>query len=234
MSQPHPMVSVIIPTLNEAEIIQTSLANLFSHDGDFEVIVSDGGSSDGTRDIVSQFAQVKQIALVKGRARQMNEGAKLARGELLLFLHADTALPPKAFHLINGAMSDCAVIGGCFCLAFDHRHLLLEIYSLFSRINHVLFTYGDQGLFVRTDIFRSLGGFRDMPIMEDVEIQTRLRPLGKFVKLGEPLVTSARRFKRGGIIRQQLLNTALVLSYRVGISPLCLKLFYGDSRERSR
>ncbi len=222
------MVSVIVPTLNEADIIESSLRNLLSHNGDFEVIVSNGGSSDSTLEIVSRFPQVKRVLSERGRGKQMNEGAKLARGGILLFLHADTCLPPYAFQMIEEAMSDSRVVGGSFCINFDYHSLLFRVYSLFSRINHILFTYGDQGLFVRRDTFRKLGGFKDMPIMEDIEIQKRLRGMGRFVKICKPAVTSARRFKRGGMIRQQILNITLVSLYHLGIPPSNLKHLYRD------
>lgn len=228
------MISVIIPTLNEAGVIESSLKNLLNHKGDFEIIVSDGGSSDGTLDIVSQLPQVKRVISAKGRGRQMNEGAKLAGGDILLFLHADICFPPCSFQMIEETMSDPSVVGGSFYISFNHHSLLLKVYSFFSRINHILFTYGDQGLFLRCATFRAIGGFKDIPIMEDVEIQMRLRSMGRFVKICEPVVTSARRFIKRGIIRQQILNTALVFLYHLGVSPLNLKRFYRDSFERSR
>ncbi len=228
------MISVIIPTLNEAGIIESSLKNLLNHKGDFEVIVSDGGSSDGTLDIVSHLPHVKRVISARGRGRQMNEGAKLAGGDILLFLHADTCFPPCAFQMIEETMSEPLVVGGSFYISFNHHNLLLKVYSFFSRINHILFTYGDQGLFLRCATFRAIGGFKDIPIMEDVEIQMRLRSMGRFVKICEPVVTSARRFIRRGIIRQQILNTALVFLYHLGVSPLNLKRLYRDSFERSR
>lgn len=220
------MVSVIIPTLNEADIIESSLENLLHHRGDFEVIVADGGSSDATRDIVSTFPHVKQVLSARGRGKQMNEGAKATGGDILLFLHADTCLPPRAFTMIGEAMADARVAGGSFCINFDRRNPLLRVFSLFSRINHVFFTYGDQGLFLRPSTFRRIGGFRELPIMEDVEIQMRLRRAGGFVKICEPVVTSARRFTRSGIVRQQVLNTALVFLYHIGVSPSILGRFY--------
>jgi rSAM/selenodomain-associated transferase 2 len=228
------MISVVIPTLNEADTIECSLNDLLSHDGDFEVIVSDGGSSDGTLEKVCRFPEVKLITSAQGRGGQMNEGAKTAKGDIFLFLHADTRLPPHALHMINEVMSDASVVGGSFCLAFDHQDLILRIYSFFSRINHILFTYGDQGLFLRSATFRSIEGFKEIPIMEDVEIQRRLRSMGRFKKFSQPAVTSARRFRKGGIIQQQILNTALVVSYFSGVPPSILKFFYRDSMEKSR
>ncbi|MGD9041881.1 MAG: hypothetical protein PVH82_19725, partial [Desulfobacteraceae bacterium] len=102
----------------------------------------------------------------------------------------------------------------------------LRLYSLFSQINYILFTYGDQGLFLRSYTFRKIGGFKEIPIMEDVEIQKRLRRLGKFVKIRKPVITSARRFANRGIVRQQILNTGLVFSYHLGIDTSCLARFY--------
>ena len=223
---PVKMISVIIPTLNEADIIGSSLTNLLNHRDDFEVIVADGGSSDATLEIVSGFPQVKHVISTKGRGRQMNEGAKVARGDIFLFLHADTWLPPRALITVRKVMVDSRVVGGCFCIDFDRHTPLLRFISKCSRINHIFSTYGDQGLFLRSNTFREIGGFNDIEIMEDVEIQKRLRRMGKFVKICEPAVTSARRFVSRGILRQQILNIALVLLYHMGVSPSILRRFY--------
>ncbi len=220
------MISVIIPALNEAHTIEFSLRSLLSCQENIEVIVADGGSSDRTTDIVRKFSKVKQVNSAKGRGRQMNEGAMAARGDTLLFLHADTHLPPYAFATIQEVMKDPRVAGGCFWLSFDCRNFALRIYSMLSRINHILFTYGDQGLFLRRDAFGEMGGFKDIPIMEDVEIQKRLRRVGRFVKIRYPVVTSARRFVKYGSIKQEALNVALVFLYHLGASSSFLKRFY--------
>jgi rSAM/selenodomain-associated transferase 2 len=222
-------VSVIVPVLNEAAGIDFFLRALLRYTGAFEVIVVDGGSTDGTPVLVHQYPRVRLINGGAGRAKQMNEGAARARGDILLFLHADSVLPEGACACIGHIMSDNTVIGGSFTLAFDRRSLLLDVYSRFSRINHVFFTYGDQGLFVRRAAFRAINGFKEMPLMEDVEIQTRLRKMGRFVKVPEPVITSARRFVRGGILRQQLRNIALVCFYHAGVAPRILKRFYPAS-----
>ncbi len=218
--------SIIIPTLNEADTIESCLTNLIINHSEIEVIVSDGGSSDGTLDIVSKCPYVRCVNSAPGKGRQMNEGATEAKGDIFIFLHADTSLPLSAFRQIESIMSDPSVAGGSFCLNFDINRFFLNVYSTFTRINHTLFTYGDQCMFVRSRIFKEIGGFQDIPIMEDVEFQTRLRQIGKFIKIRTPVVTSARRYLENGIIRQQVLNTVLVLLYHLGASPSFLKRYY--------
>ncbi len=220
------MVSVIIPTLNEADIIASSLRRLLDHQGNFEVIVVDGGSADGTLDIIQRYHQVRLAISKRGRGIQMNEGARLASGDVLLFLHADTYLPPAGLEMIRAVMADAQVVGGAFFMNFDSRNPLLRAMSRFTRINHILFTYGDQGLFVRVNAFADIGGFKSLSMMEDVEIQRRLRSRGTFVKIRHPVTTSARRFIRVGILRQQLVNTILVLLFRLGVSPSVLERYY--------
>ena len=220
------MISVIIPTLNERGTLGPTLNDLLTQDGDLEIIVSDGSSSDGTLDLVSQFPEVKVVTSPRGRGRQMNEGGNAACGDIFLFLHADTCPPPGAVKMVEKVLVDSSVVAGSFSLSFDIPSIFLRLYSLFSQINHILFNYGDQGLFLRSYTFRRIGGFKDMPIMEDVEIQKRLRRLGKFVKIRKPVITSARRFVNCGIIRQQILNTGLVFSYHLGTDTSCLARFY--------
>ena len=220
------MVSIIIPTLNEADVIDSSLSKLLNHIGDFEVIVVDGGSFDNTVDIIRRFPQVRLTISRKGRGIQMNEGARLASGDVLLFLHADTYLPPAGLEMIRAVMADSQVVGGAFLMNFDSHNLLLRAMSRFTKINHILFTYGDQGLFVRTNTFEDIGGFKSLSIMEDVEIQRRIRSRGTFVKIRHPVTTAARRFLRVGILRQQLVNTILVLLFHLGVSPSVLERYY--------
>lgn len=222
------MISVVIPVLNEFRIIRSCLSRLQKETAAHEILVVDGGSIDGTGDIVETFPNVKILDSPVGRGRQMNLGANAARGNTLLFLHADTHLPPGGLRTIeNLLVQQKNVVAGSFSLSFDYPNPFLQLYARFSRINHILFTYGDQGLFMRKHIFKKIGGFREIPIMEDVEIQKRLRRLGRFVKIAQPVKTSARRFLFHGIIKQQILNTALVFMYHGGVSPFKLKRFYG-------
>jgi len=158
----------------------------------------------------------------------MNQGVQVAKGDILLFLHSDTLLIPGGLAMIEALLAQTGIVAGSFCLRFDHQSPFLRLYARFSRINHILFTYGDQGLFMTRRIFEQVGGFPELPLMEDVEIQKILRRIGRFVKIRHPVVTSARRFLLNGIIRQQLLNTVLVLLYHAGVSPVRLKRFYHD------
>jgi rSAM/selenodomain-associated transferase 2 len=222
------MISVIIPTLNEADVVASSLSDLLHRDGDFEVIVADGGSRDATISVIRQFAAVRLVTCPKGRGRQMNAGAGVARGDILLFLHADTYLPSAALPMVVNALKEPGVVAGSFYLAFDCHHPVLKLLSQMSRINTFLFTYGDQGLFLRTDTFKALGGFTNAPLMEDIEILLNLRRMGRFVKFGRPVITSARRFLKYGIIRQQLRNITLVCLFHMGVSPSVLKRYYPD------
>ncbi len=221
------MISIVIPTLNEERIIGRCLQQFDRQRGAHEIIVADGGSRDNTLGIVNGFPDVKLVEVKeKGRGLQMNRGAGMATGDILLFLHADTFLPPEGLRIIEKTMDRRKVAAGSFSLCFDHRDRLLHLYSRLSRINHVLFTYGDQGLFLARSSFEDLGGFAEIPLMEDVEIQQRLRKIGKFVKLDDCVHTSSRRFIHHGIIRQQLLNTGLVLLYHAGVSPFRLERYY--------
>jgi rSAM/selenodomain-associated transferase 2 len=224
------MVSVIIPTFNEAATLEPFLRNLLNQQGDFEILVADGASSDGTLGVLSRFPEVRLVRSGGGRGKQMNDGGRQARGEVLFFLHADTILPPDAFSKIQKALDDPAVAAGSFLLTFDHPGRLFKILSRFSQINHPFFTYGDQGLFLRAGTFKKIGGFKEIPVMEDVEIQGRLRKIGKFIKLAPPVVTSARRYLQNGPLRQHLITTGVVLLYHLGVSPHLLGRCYYRKR----
>ncbi|HYG64282.1 MAG TPA: TIGR04283 family arsenosugar biosynthesis glycosyltransferase [Thermoanaerobaculia bacterium] len=227
-------LAIVVPVLNEAAVLEGFLADLLGREGDFEVILVDGGSDDGSWEIAGRFREIRRLRSPRGRAAQMNAGARAAGADHLLFLHADTLLPPGAFERISEALADPAVAAGSFRLAFDRRDPWLAVYSFFSRINHPLFTYGDQGLFLRRELFREIGGFREIPIMEDLEIQRRLRRRGRFVKLDLPVTTSARRFVHRGPLRQQALNVGLVSLYLLGMEPGRIKRLYDDARPGAR
>ncbi len=220
------MVSIIIPTLNEAATICRTLAATKKLTGDFEVIVVDGGSKDNTCQLAGSFENVRLATAKKARSHQMNKGAKLASGSILLFLHADTCLPENSITKINSVLDDAHYIAGSFYLKFDNEHWLLSFYTACSKINSSLFTYGDHGIFIKKFFFQIIGGYKPIPFMEDVEIQSRLRKSGKFKKLPLGVVTSARRFMKTGIAKQFVSDIILVLLYKAGVSSFKLKKYY--------
>lgn len=226
----RPALSVIIPCLNEAERLPRTLAGVEEGGGGCEVVVVDGGSTDGTREVAAAHPAVRLVRAPRSRGVQLNTGAAAARGEHLFFLHADT-LPPADFAArILRVLDRPGVVAGSFRLAFDAGGPVLRFYSWCSRVNHPLFTYGDQGLFLRRATFERIGGYAPIPLLEDVEIQGRLRARGRFVKVPEPATTSARRFEARGAVRQQVVNALLVVAFRAGASPAALAPLYARKR----
>ncbi len=217
-------ISVIIPALNEARGILSCLRSVTNQPGEFELIVVDGGSVDGTAEAVKPHARL--IRSKRGRAVQMNVGARYSTGEILLFLHGDSHLPPRAFSLVERALADPRVVGGTFGLRFDSEKLLLRFIAFFSRFRFGYFHYGDQGIFVKRRVFEQLNGFAEISFMEDVDFLKRLRRIGRVTLLDQPITTSARRFQERGIIHQQLMNIILVVFYLLGAKPENLKKWY--------
>ncbi|MCF6157538.1 MAG: glycosyltransferase [wastewater metagenome] len=221
-------ISVVVPALNEESHIEKTLQSIMKQDGDYECYVVDGGSSDSTVRIAKKYTRV--INSKRGRAVQMNTGARLCRGDVLLFLHADTLLPENAFCEIRKRMKDNTVAGGSFYITFDSDHFLLKGASFITRFNFRLFHFGDQGIFIRRDIFQELRGYREMPILEDYDLYKRLKGQGKVILLRMPVISSARRFMKKGIVRQLLINKSVVLAYWAGIDTQVIKRFYDDMR----
>lgn len=211
------LVSVIIPTLNEAAYIEATLDALHRQDGPLEVIVVDGGSTDGTAALAASYVTV--LHTPQSRARQMNAGAKHATGDALLFLHADTRLPPNGTALIRRTLARSGSEAGIFRLSFDRDAPLLRFYALCTHLPWVRLCFGDRGLFVRRETFEAVGGFPDWPVFEDLELAARLHQRGGFTYLSEAVTTSARRFERYGMARQQLRNLRLWLHYCLGTPP---------------
>lgn len=226
----RPDLSVIVPVLNEARNLPELLGRLSRFGSCAEIILVDGGSSDDSVAIAESFPMVRVLRAARGRALQMNAGAREARAEALLFLHGDTLPPPDAHRLILACLADARVLAGSFRLSFDRRSPLLNFYAWCSAANTLLTTFGDQGLFLRRRTFRRLGGFPVMPLLEDIEFQRRLRAQGRFVKLAAPVCTSARRFTHHGVLRQQLRNIAIVCAYLAGSRAETLKKHYSDRR----
>src|SRR5262245_15263228 len=204
-------ISVVIPALNEQDTIEKTL-RLTTDLGFDEIIVVDGNSADQTRAVVesvvsscrrSSRCTIRLLPNPPGRARQLNAGARAAGGDVLLFLHADTHLPPSARSCIESALADTAAVGGRFDVQFDTRsiwgYLISRLMNMRSRMTRI--TTGDQGLFVRSKVFHELGGFAEIPIMEDVEFSRRLKREGRTVALRDRVTTSFRRWEQQGPLR---------------------------------
>ncbi|MGK7391711.1 MAG: TIGR04283 family arsenosugar biosynthesis glycosyltransferase [Candidatus Cyclobacteriaceae bacterium M2_1C_046] len=218
-------VSVIIPVYNEEKCIRDLLIQLLQFNP-YEIIVVDGGSTDNTCEVISEFNEIKLLTSKKGRAAQLNKGAEEASGNILLFLHADSSLSADALKHVESSLEEPHVMGGCFYLKFDNDNIWLRFFSVMGRINHSIFTYGDQGLFILKEHFNAMGGFKPMELLEDFEMQRRIRKSGRFIKLPVPITTSARRFCKNGILTQQIKNIIIVVLYLAGVSASRLAKYY--------
>jgi rSAM/selenodomain-associated transferase 2 len=210
--------SIIIPTLNEQTFISSCIDDIKRLDAGVEIIVVDGGSIDGT-DLIASSKGVRLCRSQLGRGLQCNSGASLATGDVLIFLHADTRLPENAFERINDIFINSRVQFGTFHINFDVNHWFLRFLSFISVFDLGLFRFGDQCFVVRKSFFHSLGGFRNWTIYEDMEFSRRARAKTYALRFPMAVTTSARRFMRNGIIRQQVKNTWLTTQYLLGISP---------------
>jgi rSAM/selenodomain-associated transferase 2 len=192
------------------------------------VIVVDGGSDDATMQVAARVSGVRLLTSPRGRARQMNAGARAAQGDTLLFLHADTWLPEGGLGAIAAALDDARVVGGRFDVRFDSPRPVLRMIAFFmnlrSRASGI--STGDQAIFVRREVFETMGGYPDMPLMEDIELTRRLKRRGRLAALPWRVTTSARKWKREGALRTMTLMWALRFLYMVGVSPARLHRWY--------
>ena len=223
-------ISVIIPVLNEEKTIAATLHALVPLQP-HEIVVVDGGSDDRTGEISRQLG-AKVLTAERGRARQMNYGARHATGEVLLFLHADTRLPVSALRDITSALDDTRCDGGRFDVELEGGHWMLKIVGALinyrSRATKV--GTGDQAIFVRREVFTRMGGYPDIPLMEDIVLCRALKRLGRVACLRSRVVTSARRWESDGIWRTIFRMWTLKFLYLAGVSPARLKQFYADTR----
>jgi rSAM/selenodomain-associated transferase 2 len=222
-------LAIVMPTLNEAESLRHHLpAALAAAD---EVVVSDGGSTDGTPDL-AQALGARLVSGPPGRGGQLTRGAEAAAGaDILLFLHADTSLPPEGAQAVREAVAAGAV-GGAFRVRFDVDRPLLRIGSRLInwRTRLTGLPLGDQAQFVRRDVFLSMQGFRDWPILEDLDFALRLKRQGRTVLIGQPVTTAARRFVEQGIVRTVSTNWLIWFLFLAGVSPHRLARLYRQIR----
>ncbi len=210
-------ISIIIPSLNEEGVIRQCLETVINIPG-IEVIVADGGSTDRTVEIAGQYREIKVVSSKMGRSIQMNEGATYAKGNILLFLHADCVLPGDVILNIQHVFRNTLFVGGAFKIKLLSDKLLYRLIEkgINFRTKAFKLPYGDQGLFVKRSIFESLGGFREMTICEDLDFVCRLKKYGKIIIINEEVLSSIRRWKNNGILKTSFRNQLLLASYILG------------------
>lgn len=231
-----PLISLIVPVWGDDDLVADLVERVPLDPAVAEWIVAAVEPSERLRDY-EQRGEICLVACDKpSRGAQLNSGAALAQGALLCFHHADSDLLPQHINALSAAASNKAVVGGAFHRRFDDRHpWLMKFEGVLRGIS--LRTgplFGDQSIFVRAEVFREIGGFANIPLMEDIEFSQRLRRAGRIVLLDPPLGSSPRRFQRMGSWRSTLLNAAFILFFYFGVSPYTLHRWYYRERFTSR
>ena len=225
-------ISIIIPVLNEAQNIRQAIAST-QPSTNIEVIVVDGGSQDDTYKIASDL-NVTIISSLPGRAVQMNKGARLAKGDILLFIHADTRLPSGFDVMIRTVLQETGTVAGAFTLRIDAEVASLRLveWGVNMRSRFLQMPYGDQAIFITKDIFNKIGNFPELPFMEDFEIMRRLKRIGRITIISVPVITSARRWLQKGIWKTTLINQIIIIAYLLGVPPQRLVRWYRQKKFR--
>ena len=238
------MVSVVIPVLNEAALIGPALAALLAQPGDFEVIVVDGGSQDGTAELVRQLPVVlvqQPAGVPPGLGSQINRGAQRAGGDILLFLHIDVTLPPSGIYLIEAACADAGVIGGGFVPAYygpvppaaRWRLALVERIWQVATVSLRWFV-GDTAPFMRAAAFRQSGGYPPAGFASDWDFAHRMRRLGRLVAIREPARVHSRRLVQNGIFKTMLVTLSVSILYHLRADRVFLRQWYQRWLPRER
>lgn len=220
-------ISVIIPALNEEKSIKACIKSVKNIEP-FEIIVADGGSTDRTKEIAKQEGAIV-IQSQRGRGIQMNMGASIANGDILLFLHADSIITNKVN--IKDYIASEDYIGGFFRLRFNDDSISTRLVEIFANLRARVFSlpYGDQAIFIRKDVFKKMGGFKEYPFLEDIELVRRLKKNGKLRHLPYDVIVSSRRIQKGypfSPILISMKNVLIVLLFIFGVSPYTLLRFY--------
>ncbi|CAE8603421.1 unnamed protein product [Polarella glacialis] len=228
-------VAVVIPALNEEHGLPRTLSTVAGQvPKPEEVVVVDAGSEDRTAE-VARAGGAQVLASRRGRAWQMNAGARTTKAEVLIFLHADTELPEGAVAAVRAALADASVLGGCFQLRFDTQtqSRALQLWSWCTScwlLRSTRLVFGDRAIFVRRSAFEGLDGYREWPLLEDIDFAMRLAKRGggdkSFAFLPLAVTTSARRLLEVGPWKQQLVNTSIIIAWYLGYSPETLKAWY--------
>lgn len=223
-------LSVVVPAHNEEATIGHTLACTLERVRPHELFVANVSSTDRTGEIAARWAQVLTLETSRGAA--LNQAAALATGDVLLFLHADTLPPSGATALIEAALEDANAVGGAFRLHLDDPSWLARLVSRAVNVRSALLGtfFGDQGLFVRREVFAQVGGYRDWSVMEDLEILSRLRRHGRLALLNEEVVTSARRHRGSGWVKTLATVWAICLLFRLGVPSQAMLRLYQPRR----
>ncbi len=226
-------LSVIIPTLNEREQLPLTIRRIQPASHILEIIVADGGSHDGTREWLDAQPEISTITSERGRGFQQNAGAKVSRGEVLIFVHADCLLPENFAVLIEESLKNPLVAGGAFLIHFDtdiSRSLNVIANGINTRTKFTRTATGDQAIFVRREIFEAIGGFENWLLFEDVKLVSEIKRRGAFKIINEKVIISARRYLNFGPWRTTFLMYALRLGYWFGVHPDKLFQWFQDVR----
>ncbi len=220
------LISVLTPVLNEGANLAIRARDIAAQEGPWEWIVADGASTDESV-AIAQAAGAAIVNCVRGRGPQLNAGAERAAGEVLLFLHADTALPRDAFAQIRAALRDPAIVGGNFTFGFDDASFAGRMLAFVYAAKRTLFGvfYGDSAIFVRATTFRALGGFAPFAILEDAHFVERLQRIGRTRRLAAVVTSSSRRY-RGRVVQTVIRWTTIFALYKLGVSPHRLARLY--------
>ncbi len=229
----RPAISIIIPTLNEAESIATTMKSAQAATG-IEIIVADGKSSDGTGEMAKELG-ARVLTITGGRARQVNAGAMAASSDVLLFLHGDTRLPDGYDQHVLNLLAMPGTAAGAFALGIDGPEIGLRIIEKLANFRSRFFQmpYGDQAIFLKASLFRSIGGLPDIPIMEDFVFMRRVKKEGRVVIAPVAVTTSSRRWKELGILKTTLINQVVLLAYFLGSDHKRLARWYRKTTLRN-
>ncbi len=227
------MISIVIPTYDESVTIEATLTALYELiSPEDEVIVVDGSSEDNTREIVSAFPQAKLLTSRRGRALQMNLGAEKATNEYILFLHTDTTVSAKCISNLKHEIISNKAVWGWFRIRLNSPKLAFRIIEIGANLRAMLTgtPLGDHGIFVRKEVFFRVGGFPEIPLMEDLEFVRKVKCVSKGVEIRSPVRTSVRRYEKSGILRTFITMWVLRILYYLGTSPEKLARYYAHIR----
>ena len=236
MNEKNVKYSIIIPTLNEEDLIHSLLTDLETQIKKLpylvEVIISDGTSLDNTLKICKKH-NVTVINSEFGRGKQLSNGAKISVGKILIFFHADTKIPEDLFSFLDEYFVN-EVSVATFRMKLDVKKLLYKLYSFFTRFDTVFTTFGDQGIIVKRDFYLSIGGFKELPLMEDVDFFRRARKVTQIKKFNKNLIVSTRRFDKVGIVKTQFKSFVSIIKYLLGVDPNKIYKYYYSNKDEKK